>query len=264
MKKLLLLAIAVMAISVLNAQTYFGPRLGINLATMSGQMTENYDIDNGSITGFVIGGVVDHHFSEMISLQAEILFVQNGMKEELTYSENYEGVSISSEDKTKYKFNTLEIPLLVKATFGDDFKYYGNLGPYFNYKMGGKYESEWKITTSNFSETETESGNNNGKIIFKEAPNNYDGDDTYLNPKYFNRIDFGLYFGGGIAKQLGPGVLNLDIRYGLGFSDFFKDEYFKELNGSKSSSSDGDKPVGYKAFKNRNFSITLAYMFGGN
>lgn len=264
MKKIILI-IAILAVNTLFAQTYFGPRLGVNIATMSGQISENSTADRKNITGLVIGGVIDHHFSDMLSLQAEILFAQNGMKEEDKYNESGSGYSLSSENENIMIFNTLEIPLLLKATFGNDFKFYGDLGPYFNYKMGGKYESEYEYTTSGWGETNTEKGNDNGKIIFKEEPSDYDGDDLYLDPKYYNRIDFGLYFGGGIAKQLGPGILTLDLRFGLGFNDFFKDEFFNHIyDYSKSISSEGSKPDGYKAYKNRNLSITVAYMFGGN
>jgi len=261
MKKLLLLIIAVMAINYLSAQTYFGPRLGVNFATMSGQYSKDYETDHGNITGFVIGGVVDHHFSDMISLQGELLFAQKGWKEDMTVSGTENGVSYSGESTEKYVFNTLEIPILVKATFGDDFKFYGNLGPYFNYKMGGKYEYEAKYTVSGYGETISDSEDGDGKIIFDKEPEDYNGDDYYMDPKEENRIDFGLYFGGGVAKQLGPGILTLDLRYGLGFSDFYKDAAFED---DYSKSSDSGRPDGYEAFKNRNFSVTIAYMFGGN
>jgi hypothetical protein len=58
-----------------------------------------------------------------------------------------------------------------------------------------------------------------------------------------------LYLGGGVQKQLGPGKLAFDLRFGLGLTDTYQ------------FSDDHEKPDGYKPYKNRNISMTFAYMF---
>ena len=251
MKKTLLIIAAIIAVNTTFAQTYFGPRLGINMSKMTGKYWEKDDSEHKNVTGFQFGAVVDHHFSDMISLQMELLYAQKGVKTEDNYSED----GYSSTSTSKETFNTIEIPVLFKATFGGDIKFYGNAGPYFNYKLGGKYESEGSYTGNGTTETYSK----DGKIIFDKRPDNYTGDDSYYDPKVYNKVDFGFYIGGGVAKELGPGILTFDIRYGLGFKDFINtDEAFKDDNGVSK------EPDGYEAFKNRNLSITVAYMFGGN
>ena len=59
-------------------------------------------------------------------------------------------------------------------------------------------------------------------------------------------------FGGGVQKQLGPGKLAFDLRFGLGLIDTHQ---FPEGQ---------TKPNGYKPYKNRNISMTFAYMFEMN
>jgi hypothetical protein len=109
----------------------------------------------------------------------------------------------------KYSFNHIEMPVLAKVSFGSDaFKAYVNAGPSIGYNMGGK-------ATVKFSD-EKESV----KLRFA------DKEDTdkisYFDSKNYNRTDFGLQFGGGLGFQAGPGMLLLDVRYGLGLSNFQK------------------------------------------
>jgi len=95
-----------------------------------------------------------------------------------------------------------------------------------------------------------------GKIKFKEIYEQTgffdDEDDLYYSPTEYSRYDFGIYVGGGFGVKAGVSTLCLDIRYGIGFIDFYKDAYF--ISHTKSSS--------YKPFNNRNLSITLSILFG--
>jgi len=234
MKKLLLFVVAIFIVNISFSQVYIGPRLGLNIASYTGKHSKNDDSKHGSVIGMQAGFVTDMHFSDMMSLQFEFLYLQKGGYEE------YEG-SLGSF-KTTSSYNSLEIPVLLKLTFGDKVKFYGNAGPYFNFNLGGDYQME--TTIGNTTTT------SNGKIIFDEAPKNYIGDDEYLDPEKYSRFDTGLYIGGGLGMKFGPGVLSFDIRYGMGFIDFNKDSSVKDADG-------------YEAFKNKNLSLTVSYMFGG-
>ena len=117
--------------------------------------------------------------------------------------------------------------------------------------FGGKYEDSFSVLNT----TTTTSG----KIIFDKQPDNYTGDDEYLDPEKFSVFDYGFYFGGGVSTKLGPGYLGIDIRYGLGMVDFHRDAYFDTKIGNTTTHY---VPDGYEAFKNRNLSIALTYMFG--
>jgi len=249
MKKTLFLFVAILFANVTFSQTSFGVRVGLNSATLSGKESSEDKTDYKAVNGMVFGAVVEQHATDMLSVQFELLYLQKGAQG--TGSMTYWGTSF--DYTSKIYLNSIELPILLKATFGDNLKFYGNVGPYFNYALGGKYETE--TVTSNTTETA------DGKLIFKKEPDNYKGDDNYYDPDEYNRLDWGLYFGGGLGMHLGPGLLSLDIRYGLGFSSFYKDAHFDkvQLDGSTKNI----VPDGYEAFKNRNLTISLSYMFGG-
>ena len=78
MKKLLLL-VAVVAISfTVNAQeTSFGVKAGLNLASLSG---DNISDDIEKRTGFHFGLTYEYEFSDVISLQSELMYSTQGAK----------------------------------------------------------------------------------------------------------------------------------------------------------------------------------------
>ena len=120
-------------------------------------------------------------------------------------------------------------------------KFYGNVGPYLGYALGGKAKSEATING------ETESAD--AKIKFGMEPENYTGDDLYLDDQ-FNRLDLGLYLGAGIQKNMGPGALIVDARFGFSLTDSNNtDEIYP--NG---------KPDDYDPNKFNNFTISVGYM----
>lgn len=236
MKKITILFACIIFASYSFGQWSVGPRLGVNFSTVSG---ENYwgETKHKWITGFVVGAVGEYALTDLISLDAELLYITSGAK--YLYDVDEESRA-TVEGYWKESYGNLQIPILVKATIGDDIRFYGNAGPYFSLIIHGKYKD--KVEDYNYERS--------GKIKFKERPDNYDGDDWYLDPDEYNKYDIGIYIGAGAEKKLGPGVLVFDARFGLGFIDSNK---FEDKN---------DKPDDYKAYKNRNISLTLAYMFG--
>jgi hypothetical protein len=75
----------------------------------------------------------------------------------------------------------------------------------------------------------------------------------YLDPAYNRRSDFGMQLGGGVGKKLGPGRMELDVRFGFGFVDLNKFDSKDEKQQAKDD--------GYKPYRHLNFSVALAYMF---
>jgi hypothetical protein len=216
MKKFLAILMMTLFVAPTFAQWTVGPRLGLNLSTCSGKYSE-YDTEESHwIPGIVVGAVAERSFTDMISGVGEILFLTSGAKYTYTYEE--EGYK-SEECGYIERYGKIQIPILAKFTFGEDFQYYGSAGPYFGFTICGKYIDK---------EMDTK----------EKIPSNA-----------YKAFDFGLYIGGGVQKQLGPGKLAFDLRFGLGLTDSYQ---FPD---------DQDKPNGYKPYKNRNISMTFAYMF---
>ncbi len=183
MKKTLLLSMALCVMVYAQAQTII-PRLGITMSNIA------YAEDDGEKAkmGLTLGAGFNFEVNEMLSVQPELNFIQKGVK----YDED--------QFEQKVTLNYLEIPVLVKLTFGDATKFFVNVGPSLGFGLSGKYKGE------------DDGESFDGKIKFGKEPDNYDGDDEYLD----NRMDIGF--------QLGAGVLLadkfiIDIRYGLGFSN---------------------------------------------
>ncbi len=234
MKKIFVLFFAITFSAVLFGQISVGFKAGMNMAGISGEGLDSFAVDRGNVIGLQGGAVLSFGFSDNFSLVTELLFLQKGYME----SAKYEIAGISIDYKRTISFNSLELPILFRFSGGDDFKFYGNAGPYINYLLGGKIHVEL-----NGGKAE------DGKILFEKEPENYTGNDYYADDEV-NRMDFGVYVGGGIAKKLGSGSLFLDVRYGIGFMD---------LNNTDKTFPNG-APKGYKAFTNKNLGVTIGYM----
>ncbi|QHT66009.1 PorT family protein [Rhodocytophaga rosea] len=197
MKKVLLSVAAMVAFGFAgHAQVSFIPKAGITFSNVAVKEKEDNQKSNlAMVAGFGINLPISE--DGFFSVQPELLYIQKGVK----YEEDGNYIKTS--------FNHIELPVLAKVSFGSDaFKAYVNAGPSFAYNMGGK-------TTLKFND-EKESM----KLRFADKE---DTDEiSYIDPEYSNRTDFGVQFGGGLGFQAGPGMLLLDVRYGLGLTNFEK------------------------------------------
>lgn len=239
MKKILLTSVFMFAIITTFAQSpwWIGGHLGVNFNKYSGQYENNDDSKHSFITTPLFGAIAMYSINDMISVGAELNITGSGTL--YKFDTDLESRSIhSSSDETKYKlcYTNIQIPLIAKFTFGDDWQYFGYGGFYWSYILGGKYKVESKYY-----------GDYDGKIKFGEYPDDYEGDDWYLDKDYNRRADFGLTFGGGVQKELGPGVIAADLRFGFGFLDTNKWP-------------DDDAPDEYKAFRNIAIGLNISYL----
>lgn len=229
MKKIALLSFVLFTSSFLFAQWQFGPRIGPNFSTLSG---ENFwdNTSNGWIAGRIVGGVAVYNLDEHLALVGEINHITSGGK--FTY-EVYEdgGRAISDygyEGKWWEIYSNVQIPVMFKYTFGDKIQFYGEVGPYFTYSFCERYKDQ--IDDLDWEEK--------GKIKFvKEWPDDPEDEVWYVETKYYRRYDVGVNFGIGAQRELGNGFIALDLRFGLGLLDFNKWEENEE------------KPDGYKPYK---------------
>ena len=117
---------------------YYGARMGLNLATMSGDGLKDFD---GMRAGLNLGGVVGLRVSNTspVFLESGFYYTQRGGK----------------HDDVKMSLKYLEIPLVIKygikAT--DDIAVLPFIGPYFSYAIGGRVKGKHggaKIDYSSF------------------------------------------------------------------------------------------------------------------
>lgn len=169
------------------------PKAGITFSTFGG---DDAGDDTKSKLGFTIGAGLNTPLGDgMFSLQPELNYVQKGAKAEY-----------DNQDRTdKLTLGYLEVPVLVKVTFGEATKFYVNAGPSVGFGLGGKYK--------------VEIGDNSEDVDVKFG----DGDDE---DKYY------VEKGTDIGFQLGAGVIvaekvMIDVRYGLGLTDLYDDTSMK-------------------------------------
>lgn len=167
MKKLLLVAGLLASVHCVKAQNVqLIPKAGLNF---SKQAISNVDGEQ-SKTGFTAGlGVNFKVKSSALSIQPELNYVSAGTK--------------IKNDKNKYTLNYLELPVLVKYSFGP---VYINAGPSIGMALGNRDKIE------------------------------------SLYGAKVERFNFGLQMGGGVAIPFGKGSFLIDGRYSLGLTDVNK------------------------------------------
>jgi len=209
MKKVLLIAaVAVFGLSNVNAQEVsFGPKAGVNFATLNG------DVEEADMKiGMHIGGAVELMFNEKMGLQAEILFSMQGTKSEYSESETYGGVTYSYKEEEKLKLNYINIPVMFKYYVANGFNV--EAGPQVGILASAKAEYDYEETVTGGGSDYTDSGS---------AEQDVDS--------LFKSVDFGMNFGLGYKMDNG---LNFGARYNLGLmniNDTANSDDYKISNG---------------------------------
>jgi hypothetical protein len=236
MKKILLLFLLMLAVPTIRAQFSLGARASFNMAGQSGSMGLWDDSNYRWIYCFNPGIVASYRFSDLFSLQLETNYANTGSKADITITDETGNLLLDATMKSL--FRSIQIPLLARFSFGNDLRYFGEAGPYFDLIVEGKYKLKYQDEVVK------------GTIKIKEKPDNDTGDNDviYLDPDMRRKTDLGLYFGAGIEKKAGPGDLVFDVRFGLGFLDIYTID-------------ETDKPQDYKPFRNRMLNVSLAYLF---
>ena len=131
MKKVFLFAVlAVFAFTSVNAQEVkFGVKAGVNLASITGDDTDDLD----SRTSIHFGGVAEIVFSEKFSFQPELLYSGQGAKYE---EEGY---------KETWKLDYINLPLMAKYYIVEGFSV--EAGPQVGFLMSSKWEAEYEGET---------------------------------------------------------------------------------------------------------------------
>ncbi len=237
MRRILFIFVQLFIVGQLTAQTFsLGPRLGINMTSLT-HYAEKADYDtaqNSQFIGMHTGLITNFAFTENLSLQTEFLYSRKGHKLTL----NKDTTDYSQEGTYKYILDYIEVPVLLKASFGpSEVRFFLNAGPYWGYWMGGKSKYKLEIV-----ETDKET------INLKEKES-IDFDSDWPDGSLANRTDFGVIFGGGFAYESGPGYILIDFRYSMSLRDI---NTWEDLS---------LRPDDYKDFKNRVFAISFGYVY---
>lgn len=127
-----------------NAQqeVKYGPKAGVNFATLSN--AENSKM----LTGFYVGAVAEIKFNDKFSVQPELVYSAQGVKQE--FSETFMNVTMSYKNTTKLDY--INIPILAKYYITEGFSL--EAGPQFSFlvkaedKAEGQKEDIKKYTNS--------------------------------------------------------------------------------------------------------------------
>jgi hypothetical protein len=188
-----------------------GPKAGVNLADISGDDVDTWVGQTELRFGFAFGAMADISFSDMFAIHPEAYYSMQGTK-----AKDFEG---------KVKLNQLRIPVLLKVTIPTE----GNISPYL---IAGP-----EIGIKLSCDAEDEAGSVDCDVALE---------DEFGAGVKAQSFDYGLTFGAGVGVKLGPGMLTIDGRYGLGLADLIDA---------------GDVEVDAKN-SNIHFSVGYLYMMG--
>lgn len=186
MKKLFLpaLFLSVAALSVAQENSSFGIKGGVNFTNL---YTKDVD-DHNILFGFNAGILAVLPITDFFAFQPEIIF--SGKGAELEYNNAF------AQGKAKFRLNYIEIPVLLRMNFTDNFSIHA--GPYIAYLIDANVKNE------------TDSG-------FFDFEENLDTGD-------FEKFDYGL--SGGIEFELSP--ISIGARYNYGLANVGKKRTFGE------------------------------------
>jgi hypothetical protein len=158
---------------------------GVNFGNAS---TSPTSVSFSSRTGLMAGALLEVYVSDVFYFQPEVLYAQKGAEFSVSSS--------SGSGTLTWKFDYIEIPLLLEAKFGQsEFKpmIYG--GPNIGFNVSATAEGS--------------NGSSSGSVDIKDQ---------------VESIDFALDFGAGGEYAINPTTaLIASIRYSLGISDIDKD-----------------------------------------
>ncbi len=193
----------------------FGAKAGLIMTNLT-QTPEDWEQDKSYKSGFTGGVFLNYAFNEHFSLQPELLYTQKGVRDNL-----YDG--FISIDLTAH-FDYVELPVIAIYKFSrmSGFRPFLYGGPNVSFTVGSELELSASILST--------------AVDFSDLT---------------NVTDFGIVAGGGFEYPFGKGMLVLDTRFQLGFTNVILSGDF-EIDGSTQTIDEDD-------FKNYGFAFMLGY-----
>jgi hypothetical protein len=188
MTRLIIFAVVVLLIASVPLYSQTSVKLGFQGGINLANGTVDPDLSTTTRTGMMGGAAFEIEFTDVFSIQPELLYVQKGAK--------FEDTEMGIPFKATLKFDYIEIPVLLKATFGSsDFKPFVFFGPNLGFNIGSELEIEVMGDTETVDTKDETEG-----------------------------TDFCLDFGAGGEFPIGQSTdLFISARYSLGLTDIVKD-----------------------------------------
>lgn len=219
MKKILVVVALLVAQIGFSQEVKWGVKAGYNLT--------NFDGDYSSIdytSGFHVGGLSEIAISDKFSLQAELLYSQEGGK--YAFEINEPPFALKASERVTLGY--LNLPVLAKFYVSKGFSL--EAGPQIGLLLSGKTSYESSVTIA--GETTNESGT-------------FDIKDRLKSISYGLNLGFGYEF---------KNKLFLQARYHLGLADIAKET---------TTENEEEDPIGMnpEKLKNQGFQLSLGYKF---
>ena len=224
----------------IGSKIKIGAKIGYSLAKLTDSNSNIYAEDYESVSGVDWGFTAEFFQTELISIQTELNFTQrdgsrtgvqpigeNELSDQLNQFLPFIGLpnitvenplyaSFEAEQKLRY----LEVPVLVKFGWGDNFRFYSEIGPYIGILLSAKQ------VTSGTSQFYFDDGGQNAVIVpnpsgnpqFVELPAQSLDAETNIKDN-LKTVNFGGIAGIGIIKKLGEkSEIYLDARGSYSFN----------------------------------------------
>ncbi len=198
MKKITLILVSVLAFSYAQAQSVkIGLKGGINYSNVNGDLTAQTNHD--SKIGFH-GGITSNFslFSDVLSLQPELLYSQKGYNYKNEEFKDDKG--IIHESKGKMNFSYLDLPVLLKGNFKG---FFVEAGPQLSYLM--QVQDKTEVSVNNIEEKDV---TNVSKDNLDELEIGYVAGTGY---QFKNGMSLGVRYNGtidGLAKSNSDEITN--------------------------------------------------------
>ncbi|MDB5235762.1 MAG: hypothetical protein JWR44_2755 [Hymenobacter sp.] len=233
----------------------FGPRLGLNLSTISQSGTPDgtFSQDTKSIVGVQVGVTANIGITDNFSFQPSVLYSQKGAEFNGSQTDTSNPPYKTSVSATaKVKVNYLELPLNFVYTLGGEEGFQLFAGPYLGVGVGGGGSFSGKLESDDpaiiaFGLVNTYPGSLTLEFADKQNDNANAGNNPgSLNFTYtVRRFDAGL--NAGVGYRMGP--FQAQLGYGLGLVNIVPNDTDGNDTGSKGH--------------NRVFQLSANYFFGG-
>lgn len=188
MRKVFLTLISLFICLYAEAQFHFGPQISMNITSITNMGSElNMNTEPHAKVGFAVGGFAEYSFSDLISVQADLLYSQQGVSLGRSVLNPYNAEEALYETPGKVKIRTHYINLPIKAKFTYKDHLFAFIGPQFGLCLGGTRVK--------------------------------DGDKLKINSE-LNTFDCGMIVGAGWQFDFG---LNLGISYNISFDNTFRE-----------------------------------------
>ncbi|MFH1004609.1 MAG: porin family protein [Bacteroidota bacterium] len=212
MKKFFLFIILLCAWTFSVAQISGGPKAGLNVANFLGENLKGYNYK----LGFHAGGFFNYAFTDVFSIQGEVVFSQKGSTFKYSYIPPPPSAPNNTETKGSYTLNYIDFPILFQLTLSTGSYVYA--GPMISSLATLNYKYETTTTTVGLPKPTVISVESGDKEGFSTTDFGIAGGTGYQSDRGFNfclRANLGF---NGITESGEPVMKNICFQISLGYA----------------------------------------------